>query len=474
MIKVHFTDFFRVDPNALEAYGAFNISLINDLPLFVDPFLLFNSDKREYQALHERDKSDGAVIRPGLLKAWYRFPEVKQNWLGYSLVGNEGSGLGSGFASAMRVNLASIFSNFGDEQVTRGSHLEKLCLIESGVGRDNISDFTTNLIKHFLLDYTQAFALQHIDRALCEVFTVPKVKFNYVTQTWSAGTYVLPSLGDDFVLLSPKDILTKDDGWINRHDLYGDFDNVLDSLSNEQLRDQLNNYMLQVLPKEPTSKEKRDAILKAVRNFPHFIEHYIRYKEDRGDHARAISDQRVAETHSLFVEQLSQFVLSLDETGFYATLGDTKEEAKKRVEYLRDNIENKGGWRIFYVNGKPLRKESDVHVLFRLTWFGTSSDISREVDDGRGPADFKVSRGRWDKTIVEFKLAKNTHLKQNLEKQAAIYQKSSDARAGLRVIVYFSNEELVRVERILRDLGLTGNPDIILIDATPKLSASRA
>ena len=53
MIKVHFTDFFRVTPEALEACGAFNISLINDLPLFVDPFLLFNSEKPEYQALHE-------------------------------------------------------------------------------------------------------------------------------------------------------------------------------------------------------------------------------------------------------------------------------------------------------------------------------------------------------------------------------------------------------------------------------------
>ena len=34
-------------------YGAFNVSLINDLPLFVDPFLLFNSTKAEYRALHE-------------------------------------------------------------------------------------------------------------------------------------------------------------------------------------------------------------------------------------------------------------------------------------------------------------------------------------------------------------------------------------------------------------------------------------
>ena len=41
-IQVYFSDFFRVDREVIEAYGAVDISLINDLPLFVDPFLLFN------------------------------------------------------------------------------------------------------------------------------------------------------------------------------------------------------------------------------------------------------------------------------------------------------------------------------------------------------------------------------------------------------------------------------------------------
>ena len=35
-MKVYFTDWFNVDPDVLEEYGAFNISLINDLPLFID------------------------------------------------------------------------------------------------------------------------------------------------------------------------------------------------------------------------------------------------------------------------------------------------------------------------------------------------------------------------------------------------------------------------------------------------------
>ncbi|MEZ5498259.1 MAG: hypothetical protein R3E77_02395 [Steroidobacteraceae bacterium] len=171
-MKIYFSDYFNVDPVDLDAYGAFNVSLINDLPVFIDPFLLFNSDKDEYQALHSeiiryvrflRDVSTESGIAKGLLHQWYRFPEVKQTWLGYSKVGNSGSGLGRKFANALHQYLHTIFSDFGEEQITQSSHLEKLCLVKEGVGKDNISDFTTNLIKGYLCRYTEQFAADYID-----------------------------------------------------------------------------------------------------------------------------------------------------------------------------------------------------------------------------------------------------------------------------------------------------------------------
>ncbi|MEO1801126.1 MAG: hypothetical protein AAFR62_11995, partial [Cyanobacteria bacterium J06629_2] len=73
----------------LDEYGAFDPSLINDLPLFIDPFLLFTSSKQEYQYLHKeiikyiaflRDISVHEGISDGLLEAWFMFPEVRQNW----------------------------------------------------------------------------------------------------------------------------------------------------------------------------------------------------------------------------------------------------------------------------------------------------------------------------------------------------------------------------------------------------------
>lgn len=52
-VGVYFSDFFDIDEDIIESYGAVNISLINDLPLFIDPFLLFNSERIEFQRIHQ-------------------------------------------------------------------------------------------------------------------------------------------------------------------------------------------------------------------------------------------------------------------------------------------------------------------------------------------------------------------------------------------------------------------------------------
>ena len=51
-LRIYFSDFYNVTPDSITDYGAFNISLINDLPLFIDPFLLFNSESDKYKVLH--------------------------------------------------------------------------------------------------------------------------------------------------------------------------------------------------------------------------------------------------------------------------------------------------------------------------------------------------------------------------------------------------------------------------------------
>ncbi len=489
-INLYFSDIFNVDPDILKEYGAFNISLINDLPLFVDPFLLFNSDLPEYQALHTqiidyvkflRNQTERGEINKAALDNWFTFPEIKENWLGFSLTGNAGSGLGVVFAQALYRNLRTTISDFGNEQITQGSHLEKLCLIKDGVGRDNISDFTTNLILGYLLEYTENFAKTYISKEQRKLIPVRRASFNYKTQSWVTRSYELPWYNGDYVLLTPKNILTKDETWINKSDLIDDFHEVVNSVSDAQLREQMNDYFRRILPESPKRKDVNDTISKVILRYPKLIDFYIRYKEERGDQASKISENRVAQTEEIFCRQLNEFISKLDrETEFYSitsnTYPNTYEETRARILFLKDVIENKGGHRLFFENGKAIRRESDVHILFRLTWLATLSDVSSEANDGRGPVDFKISRGAFDKTLVEFKLAKNTHLKANLKKQTEIYKAASDAKKAFKVILFFSERELNRVMKILKEIKLQGNSDIILIDANPenKPSGSKA
>jgi hypothetical protein len=494
VIRIYFADYFGVAPKVVEEYGAFNVSLINDLPLFIDPFLLFHSERKDYQGLHKdiiryvtflRTKA-GVALPSGALKAWFYFKEVKQTWLGFSRVGNAGRGLAEKFATNLSKNLHVLFTDFGSESVTEGSHLEKLCLIDDGVGRDMISDFTTNLIKRYLLGYTQTFARKYLEPSQRKRVTVPKASFNYETEAWQVETFELPYWGRDYVILTPRNLLTKEETWINRAGMFDEFGDIVAAVPNDQLRMQLGNYFASLLPapnpkkrkqKKPTRKQIAQAIQGTIRKFPQLIDYYIRLKEDNGDKATAVSDARVKEAEETFIRRITELVVQLnDETDFYEKSPDTLEEARARVNFLKDAIEHKDGYRVFYgLDGKPLRREEVVQLLFRLTWHATDADVNREPNNGRGPVDFKISKGAKDSTLVEFKIASNKQLEQNLRKQVEIYKKANDTDKALKVIVAFSSSEITRAERIIKNVGLRDDPNVILINANPtkKVSASK-
>lgn len=487
-VATYFSDQFQVEPETLEAYGALNISLIADLPLFIDPFLLFNSDDAEYQALHEqiiqylkflRDKAAKGVIDPALLASWYCFPEVKQTWLGFSKVGNVGSGLGMDFARALHHSLHVLFPAFGEESITRGAHLEKVCLVRGGVGRDNISDFTTNLIKDYLCTYTQTFTKAYLSIKQWRVRPVNNAVFNYETERWLPRSYELPWTGSDYVLLCPKDMLTKDDTWINRTDLAEEFEKIPTAIPDAQLRAQINNYFEKVLvrPKDraPSKAERRSAAMETVLQFPELIDWFIRYKEEHGDEAVDISKLRLQIVEDFLVRGAKELIRKLGDDGFYKERGTSYEETHRRLEFLKSRIET-DGYRSFYISGKPVEREADLQRLFRYVWLDTSYAVSPEVNHGRGPADFEISKGSTDKTIVEMKLATNTQLKRNLQNQVELYQRASGAQHVIKVIVYFTYAELKKVEKILLELKIVGHRDVILIDARDdnKPSASKA
>ena len=383
-INLYFSDFFNVPEQVVEDYGAFNISLVVDLPLFVDPFLLFHSRKPAYQALHEeiirylkflRNRSSEGSLTPGLLKAWYHFKEVRQTWLGFSQNSNEGRGLGRDFARALDESLGAIFTDFGQERITRGSHLEKICLIKPGVGRDTISDFTTNLIRGYLAEYTQTFAVQHIAPELRRTCPVQKSRFNYQTESWQTEIYDLPFDGKDFVLLTPRDILTQDETWINKEDFYLDFHDIPFAIGDQELREQVDNYFRSVLPENSNRNERNAAVSKTALRFPQLFDYFIKRKEDTGDLAAKSSKEKVEISRVVYVEGVRALIGRLRlETGFYDTPTTTCADTRRASNFLKMLSRTKVATRFSMCmenrfEGKPISK-------FYFAWFGTVPDTT--------------------------------------------------------------------------------------------------
>lgn len=478
IVKVLFSDYFSVSEKSIEEHGTFNISLVTDLPLFIDPFLLFNSKNETYIKLHRdiiryleflRDKSLTGQLSVGLIANWYRFKEVHQTWLGFSISGNKGSGLGYGFANALNLNFGRIFKEYGKESITKGTHLEKLCLIEEGVGRDNISDFTTNLIKHFLATYTQDFAKKYISPQLCRRCIVDKSIFNYETESWEHEEFLLPWFNNDYVLLTPRNILTKDQVWIDKAGLHEEFDTIRYSLEDTELRNQLENYIFKMLgPGKHTKKQEKQMISRAFIDFPQLIDHYIRHKEDNGDSAVNRSNEKIDRSQDVYLERFKDLVeLIRTNTEFDKHPFDSFKENLERAKYVKHVIENCDGYKLFYEdNVVIIRREDDLRILYRMTWYASSYDLNTEVNNGRGPADAVTSKGSVNKSLTEFKLASNSHLKANLENQTKIYALAGQAtHKTVYMILYFTMDEQKRVKSILKELNLESDDGIVLIDA---------
>lgn len=150
---------------------------------------------------------------------------------------------------------------------------------------------------------------------------------------------------------------------------------------------------------------------------------------------------------------------------------DSYKESLQRINDFKRHLEyNDVGILI-----DPHRKELCLQKLFKLMWRKTSFDFNAEVNNGRGPLDFKVSKGNVDKTIIEFKLASNTKLEQNLQSQVDIYKQANDTNKYIVVLFYFNEKEKRTINTTLEKLHLSNLENIIIIDSTrQKPSASNA
>lgn len=485
-----FSEKFKVEKNKIEEYGAIDISLVCDIPLFIDPMLIFNSAKEEYKELHNSiikyfhflaKKSEQKLDKTDI-KTWYTFNEVCNNWFGYALDGNKGSALDIEFGTFLYKNIKFALNTNG---ISNGVHAEKVMLLYDGSGRDKISDMTVNLIKGYLCEYTQQFAKEYILEDYCKDIPVDKAEFNYETESFVTKEYYLPYIinekgEEEYVLLTPADILRKNEPAINRDNFFKVNRKVRDYIENDILKAQVNNYIAKSVgeyemeqrknkkkPSEATIKIiERKAFTEMVKEHPEIYDYYVKMRENEKEE---INKECFQEVNIQLKKYIDNAVLLVEafKKGTYEISENISafEESKNRIKYFKHIIEDCDGYKTLYNNGERIVNENDLQRMFKFVWYETTFKTDFETNNGRGPADAVVSKGSKNQNVIEFKLASNSKLK-HVFKQTEIYKRANETENSIIVIFYFSEAEFSKVKRIIKDAGLNDKVDdnIILID----------
>lgn len=156
IVRPRITDHYGVHKSQAELDFAIQF-LDEDIPLYVDPFLLWKSPSQQDQALHtaitnsfnnlnlltKRRKADLAT------DILVELSECSEVGLGVSKT-RQGARIGKRQATEILQLFEKIpeYSNFGF------THFEAIQLYVDGISKDRISDISCNYLKSFLIDYT--------------------------------------------------------------------------------------------------------------------------------------------------------------------------------------------------------------------------------------------------------------------------------------------------------------------------------
>ena len=256
-----------------------------DTPLGIDPFLLYKSRDAEYRQLHAlllaafnngiQAVRSGATTRARTI---FDFPEVAAIGFGYTQGGKRGSGVGSHMTTLI---LETLHGSPGLQE--RGvRHIEEMQLLSAGIGPDRVSDIAANVLKRFLIGYTQR---------QCDIWNLARktnVPIGHIhdpeSGDWVDSYEDLPVSPVDGspILLVPRRIV-RVLPWINYDDFVKTEFNAYLGARRAKARAALT---MSNGPSEDESKQTKREVVTVTRNDIALVERYVRSREQRGRDAR--------------------------------------------------------------------------------------------------------------------------------------------------------------------------------------------
>jgi hypothetical protein len=212
--------------------------LDEDIPLYVDPFLLWKSPSHQDQALHTSVTNSfnhlNTLVQSGkeqearaiLIQA----SECCEVGLGHSQ-SRAGHRIGEGKAA----QILSLFRDIDHYRQHGFTHCEEIQLYVGGISHDRVSDITCSFLKSFLVDYTMQ---------VCEELGIPRSDtlidgvYNYRTHRFESIKARLPVNPQNAtpILLVPRRWL-RYASWINFDEYFRDYCPLDDIYNDGEFRD---------------------------------------------------------------------------------------------------------------------------------------------------------------------------------------------------------------------------------------------
>ena len=471
-------DYFNVDPMLFEKRGIVNPPLKQDAPLFIDPCLLKSSKFKEFntyaveayhsffkdiildiksaQALDENTKSyvyDKIIAR-------FLCKEQKGLCLGYSRSNNKGRGIG--------IEKATQIFKASERLISLGSDnpnlFSLLCVLEDNIGADLISDMTAHIIKHSLYRFTQSISQE---------FKLPTISGRL-----DGVQYMLPihPIENVPLLLPPYDIISTLPEMSDVKHFFSGFCSW--DCSNDAIKVRVNKYISEIFREANDLKLKTTEIKEELRDYVYvnrdavdtistYISnvsgtHYNKEKDELGIRIPMQIRTYVRKEELKVTENDSEKIIDLLMEHFSKKISNDT-EVKRNLLYNSDQTPKKEvAWQtIFNVYADMFIEVNNL-------------DLSAEAKTGRGPVDFKISKGSKERFLVEMKLSTNKKYKQGLTKQLEAYEKATNnVKKVYYIYINFENNDDRYQELIDLNNASKRKADIIFVEGRLLPSASK-
>jgi len=374
--------------NRSEDYDWFDPRLDDDTKLFIDPFLVFESDIPHFRNASDKfieffraafalaARTNGLKIGNDYekLKNILTFPEVPEVCLGYSKGGTAGSGAGGGFSE---IFADAILTSYSLGRTTL-RHFEEVHIFTTGIGHDRVSDVVANILKLEFAAYTQEICnelgvptqnCKLKNAELCSRFKIWESRFSRLPR----NPYHLDKQG---ILLVPKSFLRE--SIAIGVDSFSDYISVYKA---ETFRTNLNFFLSDELRKknkdetELNSKQikellsKKSEAKKLIEQRPDLIDEFIDYIDSEAkvepydlERDKLGRYQPYIKLSDRISEKTAEFTSSKPVRFYVRTLPDFLNSVELIVEQYRSFVEDYNGWNLLWSEERVISKKEREEV----------------------------------------------------------------------------------------------------------------